>query len=35
MNITTSTESSPDHGELRLVNDVATEIKHLLTDREG
>ena len=35
MNVTSSTESSSDHGELRLVNDVATEIKHLLTDREG
>lgn len=35
MNSTSSTESSSDHGELRLVNDVAAEIKHLLTDRGG
>lgn len=35
MNVTTSTESSSEHSELRLVNDVATEIKRLLTDREG
>ena len=35
MSTVLSAEPSPDRSELRLVNDAATEVKHLLTDREG